>query len=203
MINDEMQKENAEKFKDILLKTKREGVERVLNELEKIGFFTSPASTKFHGAYPGGLVEHSLNVYRQALCIWKIEQRIRLDFVKVTEENLAIAALLHDVCKADAYRSVEKWQKNPNGVWESYLGYERVFPSEQFGHGEASVIRLLHMGLKMTAEEELAIRWHMGAWDLSNYHDSKTCFDEASKRYPLVPIISCADYLASRISEAT
>ena len=42
---------------------KREGADKLLEYLEKSDFFTAPSSTRFHGSYEGGLVQHSLNVY--------------------------------------------------------------------------------------------------------------------------------------------
>ena len=42
----------------------REGADALLDYLEnKSDFFTSPASARYHGAYVGGLCEHSVNVY--------------------------------------------------------------------------------------------------------------------------------------------
>ena len=46
---------------------KREGADELLDYLNKTDFFTAPASSKFHSAYPGGLVEHSVNVYHRFL----------------------------------------------------------------------------------------------------------------------------------------
>ena len=52
-----------EEFIELLRSTKREGIENLLNFLEKSDFYTAPASTRFHGNYDGGLLDHSLNVY--------------------------------------------------------------------------------------------------------------------------------------------
>lgn len=38
---------------------KRDGLEDLLGWLQKSDFFTAPASTRYHGAYEGGLCEHS------------------------------------------------------------------------------------------------------------------------------------------------
>lgn len=38
--------------------------EDIIERLRRQGFFNAPASTKYHGAYEGGLFEHSLNVTR-------------------------------------------------------------------------------------------------------------------------------------------
>lgn len=55
---------NEERFKEIYqTQITRTGAPELLAWLESTDFFTAPASTRFHGAYPGGLVDHSLNVY--------------------------------------------------------------------------------------------------------------------------------------------
>ena len=52
-----------EEFIELLRSTKREGIENLLAFLEKSDFYTAPASTRFHGNYEGGLLEHSMKVY--------------------------------------------------------------------------------------------------------------------------------------------
>ena len=43
----------------------REGSGELLDYLQnKSDFFTAPASARFHGAYAGGLCDHSVNVFR-------------------------------------------------------------------------------------------------------------------------------------------
>ena len=54
---------NKERFIELLRSTKREGIEKLIDFLEKTDFFTAPASTRFHSSYEGGLLQHSLNVY--------------------------------------------------------------------------------------------------------------------------------------------
>lgn len=50
-----------DKFIELLRSTNREGVEDLLEGLEKIGFFAAPASSTHHLNIEGGLVQHSLN----------------------------------------------------------------------------------------------------------------------------------------------
>ena len=59
-------------------KITREGADRLLDYLASPGcdFFTAPASTRFHGAYEGGLCEHSLNVY-DCLCDYMHRDRVK------------------------------------------------------------------------------------------------------------------------------
>jgi 23S rRNA maturation-related 3'-5' exoribonuclease YhaM len=96
-------------FKEMLLSTNREGMENVIERLEKLGFFKAPASTKFHLNYEGGLLEHSMNVCDLALelrdLMFKKKDGLRDALPK---ESVIIAALLHDVCKADIYKPAWK-----------------------------------------------------------------------------------------------
>ena len=56
---------NQERFLQIYQeKITRDGADKLLDFLMNgSDFFTAPASTRYHGAYEGGLLEHSLNVY--------------------------------------------------------------------------------------------------------------------------------------------
>ena len=53
-----------EEFIELLKSTNREGMDKLLAWIEKSDFYKAPASTRFHGSYEGGLLEHSLNVYK-------------------------------------------------------------------------------------------------------------------------------------------
>lgn len=194
--------ELKDKFVGLLEETNRPGIGKVLEGLEAVGFYKAPASSRFHCAYEGGLLEHSMNVYRQANVLREAEIAIRQDMEKhLPQESIVIAALLHDVCKSDIYKKVEKFRKDKEGRWEKYLAWDTDHAKMPLGHGEKSVIRLIRMGLQLTNDEILAIRWHMGAWDLSDYSDAKRSFDAACDKAPLLPLIMAADGLASRISE--
>ena len=52
-----------EEFIRLLQSTNREGMDKLLEFLEKSDFYTAPASTRYHGNYEGGLLEHSMKVY--------------------------------------------------------------------------------------------------------------------------------------------
>ena len=107
-------------------KIKREGADKLLDYLASPGcdFFTAPASTRFHGAYEGGLCEHSLNVY-DCLCDYMHRDRVReLYGLTCSEETLAIAALLHDVCKINCYKPSFRNVKDEHGVWQKVPSYE-------------------------------------------------------------------------------
>ena len=54
-----------EEFLMLLRSVNREGMDELINFIEKSDFFKAPASTRFHGSYEGGLLEHSLNVLKK------------------------------------------------------------------------------------------------------------------------------------------
>ncbi len=191
------------KFVNILKATGRGGVENVLAELDALGFYEAPASTRFHGAYPGGLLRHSLNVYEEAMLIREAQLKLTPEMVsRLPSQSIAVASLLHDVCKAEVYKLEKKLRKNGNGEWEKYDGYRVDYSDFPLGHGEKSVIRLLRWGLEMTDDEIIAIRWHMSGFDLAfQSPESRNSYGEASTKCPLLAILRAADGLASHIME--
>lgn len=194
--------ENKELFITLLRETGRKGIDNVIDGLEKLGFFKAPASAKHHLAEEGGLLQHSLNVYSQAVMISGDQKSLNPQISdKIPVESIAITALLHDVCKAEVYKQVEKFRKDKDNRWEKYLAYENDQSHCPLGHGEKSVIRLLRMGLDLTEDEIYAIRWHMAGWDLSDYRESRDSFGKACDKCPLLSIIIAADELATRITE--
>ncbi len=191
-----------EEFVSLLESTGRKGVGSVVDYLGKAGFFHAPASVNRHLSHDGGLLEHSLNVYKMAvrLRVQMVEMRPGIES-RLPEDSVAIAALLHDVCKANIYKKVTKYRKDANNRWESYDGYDADYTRFPLGHGEKSVVMLLRLGLELTNDEVLAIRWHMGAWDLSfQSFESKSNISAASD-VPLVAVLQAADALAAHILE--
>lgn len=194
---------DKEMFTNILLNTRREGIENVVSELEELGFFKAPASSKHHLAHEGGLLDHSLNVYQQAKMIAEVQKKHKPEIAdKVTDDSIAIAALLHDVCKSNVYKTEKRNRKNAEGKWEQYDAFVPKYDYMPLGHGEKSVIMLLQMGLKLTNDEIFAIRWHMANWDMSDTMEAKGNFHAAVSKCPLLAILIAADNLATWITEA-
>lgn len=192
-----------EEFISILMATGRKGMDNVIRNLEELGFFEAPASTIFHLNEEGGLVEHSLNVYREAMLLRTAQISLRPGIEEMLpEDSIAIAALLHDVCKADIYRKCRKKRRNAEGIWENCDAYEVDYSVFPLGHGEKSAIRLLQWGLEMTDDEIMAIRWHMEAWDLPfQSADLKANLNTAKSKSPLLSLVKAADGLAASILE--
>lgn len=195
--------EKKAKFIELLRSTGREGIDNIIEVLEGLGFFTAPASTKFHLSYDGGLLEHSLNVCEMALELQEVVIRKNPALEeRLPKESVIIASLLHDVCKSDIYKPTVKKMKNKAGEWVDTKTYDVDHGLYPFGHGEKSVILLLQNGLKLTNDEMLAIRWHMGAWDLNmDSYEAKGNFNKAKDICPMVQLLIAADGLASQVLE--
>ena len=201
-MNEEQRIAEVEKFKNHFSYINRPGADKLLDWLEKIGFFTAPASAKHHGAYAGGLVEHSNNVYSRLvqLAAAEDERQGRRRFSEYTVGTIAVVALLHDVCKADAYKVEKKNQKQKDGSWKEVeiYGYTNSLP---LGHGEKSIIQIMRY-MQLTEEEMLAIRWHMGAFDSAvkgGSYDMNNAF--AGSR--LAAMLHIADMMATHLDERT
>lgn len=143
---------------------KREGIKDLMAWLESTDFFTAPASTRHHGDFEGGLALHSLNVYKQLLCVAEL-----YDPTKVySTETLAIVALFHDLCKVGCYKTEMRWRKDERNQWEQYATYKFREDFPFGGHGSKSMFLVQHF-MKLEPEEAAAINCHMGSWDMSNY----------------------------------
>ena len=192
-----------QQFKERLLSTNREGMGNVIKHLERLGFFTAPASTKFHLNVKGGLMQHSWNVCNTALMLREQMIQMKPELAeKLPVESVIIASLLHDVCKSNIYKDAILNRKNDQGYWEKVPGFEVDYSSLPLGHGEKSVIMLLTLGLKLTRDEMLAIRWHMTAWELAFHSpEQKSNLQIARDTAPLCTIIQAADGLSSALLE--
>ena len=165
-----------EEFLNLLRKVNREGMENLIDFLEKSDFFKAPASTRFHGDYEGGLVEHSLKVYE--ILKHKVEHNIK--GVTISEESVIIIGLLHDICKTNFYKVDYRNAKNALGVWEK-VPYYTIEDTIPYGHGEKSVMMITEY-IKLTPEEKYAIRWHMG------YTEPKELYNAIGASYTKYPI---------------
>ena len=189
--------DHKQKFIDLYKEhIQRAGADELLAWMETTDFFTAPASARFHGAYAGGLCEHSVNVYH-CLSAYLERERVReLYGLEYSQESAAVAALLHDLCKIGCYRSGTRNVKNEaTGAWEKVptFFYEDKLP---YGHGEKSVY-IISGFLKLTREEAMAIRWHMGF----SGDEDKRLVGQALQQYPLAFALSVADMEATYFLE--
>lgn len=166
----------------------RDGADKLLEWLKGSDFFTAPASAKYHGNHEGGLVEHSVNVYKRLFVATEGEHPEAYQ-----PETLAVSGLLHDVCKVNFYaKSTRNVKNETTGQWEKQP-YYAVDDKVPYGHGEKSVY-IISGFMRLTREEAFAIRFHMG-----DYSDKNV--PQAFRLFPLALMLHIADLEATFLDE--
>lgn len=209
------EKTNVERFEELLMTIKRDGMDGLLEFIRKSDFYTAPASHRYHLAIEGGLLLHSLHVYE---CLKsKLNNPIWKEALKdVSEETLTLVSLLHDVCKTYYYGTELKNQKtydeekvksaNPkqikhdaNGdfIWETVPAYT-VDDKYPLGHGSKSVVFIMQY-IKLSMTEIAAITHHMGSYCDSNQWNT---LGDAYRKYPLALALHQADVEATYLMES-
>lgn len=205
-----MNTELISKFENYLMSVKRDGIDKLLDMIRKSDFYTAPASTRFHGAYEGGLLEHTMNVLERALEKYNTPNTFWYKVCRehgYTEENIIISALGHDICKIYFYDIEYKNAKiySEHGSksdaqgrfdWEVVPSYT-INDKMPLGHGSKSVI-ILDKYIKLETPEMYAIRWHMGAYEGK---DNWNVLQQAMEKYPIILLIHEADAEASNVME--
>ena len=174
----------------------REGIDKLLDYIQKSDFFDAPASTKFHSAYEGGLCVHTLNVYNRF--VKNLEKEFGEAWQNViSKESATIIALFHDICKTSYYKTDYKNVKE-NGTWvqKPYYMVEDALP---YGHGEKSVY-IINGFLRLTREEAMAINWHMGGFDC-RVRGGFYGLDQVFYEYPTALIFHLSDIEATYLDE--
>jgi len=173
-------------FISIAMGLKRPGIKNLVDYLESTDFFEAPASTRFHGSYPGGLVEHSRNT---AVILKTLTDVNHLHWEDC--ESPYIIGLFHDICKANFYGIQMRNVKNEQtDKWEKKACYvvKEAFP---LGHGEKSLY-LISRFVQLTDEEAMCIRWHMGGYEPK---EAYLALSKAKALYPNILWTHLADEL--------
>lgn len=186
----------------------RPGADKFLEWLKKTDFFTAPASTRYHLCEPGGLVAHSVHVYERLRALY-IAEKVRnsekaeasssasADLLAQEAETIAICGLLHDICKVNFYKPGTRNVKNETtGQWEKVPCYT-VEDQLPYGHGEKSVY-IISGFMRLSREEAMAIRWHMGGFGENNTQNVSGAFS----KYSLAVLTHLADMQATYLDEA-
>lgn len=182
---------HVETAKALFNTVERKGIGSFIGWLYTTDYFKAPASTKYHEAYEGGLVEHSLKVTYYL-------SRINDDYLnsKYSKDSIIICGLLHDICKTDFYKIYQRNVKDDStGKWHKEDAYTVAEKFPFGGHGSKSVYLIQKHGLFITDEEATAINCHMGGWDTTVYHNPSKAFE----LYNLATALHIADMLASYI----
>ena len=164
--------------------------------LIKNGFFTQAASTKYHGAYEGGLFDHSYEVTQVLL---DMTQRLNLQWKR--PESPYIIGMFHDLCKIDNYITiVDEPGEIMMGTGDA-KGREIHFEYNSncilTGHADKSIM-LLSQFVNLTEEEMLCIRFHMGAYEGQDQWDN---YDKAIRKYETVLFTHTADMYTSKVKD--
>lgn len=192
---------NINRFEAEMAKVTRDGVDKLMAFIRKSDMYAAPASTRFHLSVTGGLLQHSLNVLDALRAnLTKNDdgtysyEVAGVPAARVTEENVIIMALLHDICKTYFY-TTEIRNRKVGGKWEQYEAFA-VDDKIPYGHGEKSVM-MIEEYMKLQPVERYAIRWHMG------YTEADTLsFNNAIDKYPMIWALHSADTQASHFMEA-
>ena len=174
----------------------RPGAEKLLAWMETTDFFTAPASAKYHMAESGGLCLHSINVCNRLASLVRAEYGE--DYAATyTDETIAVCGLLHDVCKVNYY-AVEQRNVKEEGGWvkKPFFKVDERFP---YGHGEKSVF-IINQYMRLSAEEAMAINWHMGGFD-ARVMGGSYALSDAFCKYKLAVLLHIADLEATYLDE--
>lgn len=194
-----MEKSTKEIALEIFSEVKREGIEKLLEWVEKSDYFTAPASTRFHGSYKGGLVQHHLNVFH------RLEKEINIEYGDIesspySRETLILVAMCHDLCKVDYYKETTRNVKNEKtGNWEK-VPYYTVEDKLPMLHGPKSQY-ILSSFIKLNRDESLAIMSHMGGFDSSCKGGDYT-ISAAFGKSKLAFLLHIADMKATYLDES-
>lgn len=184
VLSNEQIENNWNYLKGLLLSTKREGIENLVEYIEKTDFKLSPASTQYHHSFIGGLVAHTIEVYKNA-----VELNKAMKF-KIKDEQLILASVLHDLCKANSYDTYKRNVKE-NGTWKEVdaFTFNDKWP---IGHASKSVI-IAQMFIKLDDLEVSLMIGHMGNWA----GDTDT-YSNLSEKYPEIILLHTADMLSAK-----
>lgn len=180
-------------FVDLLRKTKREGIEELIEWLDSTDFKFAPASTQYHSSYQGGLLKHSLDVYYHMY-----DFKNFIDFFELSEDTIILTSLLHDICKVNTYVVSVRNKKDENGKWIQVPYYEWD-DIEPIGHGCKSVMLMYEHGVKPTKTERAMIVNHMGF----SVPDDRKYAGNLFGRCPQSLILHWADELATYVTEGS
>jgi hypothetical protein len=156
---------------------------------EETDFYLAPASTRYHGAEPRGLIRHSLLVLANGIELLPVMLKAGAD-----PYWLSAACLFHDICKANMYESkLRNVKDEKTGEWKKEAFYTVRQDYISFGHGVESLLRISRF-ITLPEPWRHAVRWHMGAYDLSQM--DRIAMGKALAQYQEVLFLQTADMQA-------
>ena len=196
---------NITRFELELDKVQRPGMDKLLEYIRSSDFYRAPASTKYHLACPGGLLQHSLNVldalrglllFNSITSSWEYRTACKV-VDTIPDDSVIIMALLHDICKTHFYSTSTRNQKNDRtGQWEKVPFYT-IDDKMPLGHGAKSAM-IIKQYTTLTSQEMYAIWHHMG---FNGNYENDTAVGKSIEMYPAVLALHTADMMASKFME--
>ncbi len=185
-------------------------IEGLINKLESSDFFTAPASTKYHNSYKGGLAEHSLNVY------YNLKELVEFKGLKeiITDDNIIICGLLHDISKINFYEISymnkkvyheygTKFDELGRFDWQSVPSFKVKSADERFiyGNHEENSEFMIRTFIPLELHESVAILNHHAGMSFDSIPIGSLL--DKYNRFPLASLLHMADFLAAYIDEGT
>jgi hypothetical protein len=180
-------------FADTLRAPATDTVWNLLDYLEgETDFYLAPASTRYHGAEPQGLIRHSLLVLANGIELAPLMLKDGAD-----RYYLTVSCLFHDLCKVNMYETkLRNVKDDKTGEWRKEAFYTVRQDYISFGHGIESLLRISKF-ITLPEPWKHAVRWHMGAYDISQ--TDKFALEKAQAKYREVLFLQTADMQAGLV----
>lgn len=214
VLSEEQIRQNQEQFIQLLSLVQRKGanIEGLIQKLQKADFFTAPASTQYHSSYPGGLCQHSLNVFQNLLDICKlkglyVEPEGEEDSTSslLSLESILIVGLLHDISKMNFYTTYERNVKIADPETGKYQWIQqteyKTRPAEErllYGSHEQTSDFMVSCFIPLSVDEHVALLHHHGG---KGFDSSQVDLSPIYSRNPLAVCLHLADMMSTYVDE--
>lgn len=188
--------QNWKRFAALCEKTgdRAPAIAKMLEELdERLCLCPASSKTEYHGAFPGGLVDHSLRVLNNVVALNKTYGW------NLPKESMIIAALFHDIGKVGlpgkgAENDFYVEQTDP--YWRDKRGEVYTYNNDitYLTTPDRSVFIMQHYGIRLTPDEWLSIKLNDGFVVQDN---KPYCLKES----PLVFAVQTADYISTMVEK--
>lgn len=178
----------------LLIGTGRDGIQNLIDYMERSGFFSQPCSSQYHLAVEGGLAEHSLNVCRLALMLRELLAP------EIPEGKVVVTSLLHDLGKSGQYGKpgyIPNMLKGRGKNAEPYQSESKpwkINPELRYVDHEVRSIQIASQYINLDEDESWAILMHNGMYGTFKYQIQ-------GKETPLYLLLHTADMWAGRVME--
>ena len=180
-------KDTKKRIEFLLKTTERPGIEHLLEWMYNNGFYLAPCSSKYHLAQPGGLAEHSLNVFENAHAIlYALCDGVSTELL----HSVIICSLLHDLGKTGQFGKHNYIRQIDGETGETSFTTNKEL---LYIPHEVRSIAIASQYIYLTEEEQFAILYNNGLYgELQSVKNHET---------PLYMILHFADMWASRVTE--